>query len=104
MDRLAFLAAVIIVTFIIQLLTSVTMIARMVLIIIIRIRTIKLGRVIVTATEIEIVAIISDHDSRANSTSKRNGIKPNTSKKNEGSNSTVSSIGPSTGTNHNNLY
>ena len=56
MDRLALLPAVIIVTFIIELLTSVTMIATMVLIIIIRIRTIKLGRV-VTATEREIVAI-----------------------------------------------
>ena len=52
MDILALFLAGIIVTFIIQLLTSVTMIATVVVIIIISIRTIILGRVIVTATEI----------------------------------------------------
>ena len=59
MDVLSLLLAVIIVTFIIQLLTSVTTIATMVLIIVIRIRTIIQGRVIVTAAEIEIVVTIT---------------------------------------------
>ena len=36
------------------------------------------------------ITVISYHDSRTNGSSKSNSIKPNTSKKNEGSNSTVS--------------
>ena len=75
MDILALLLGLLRVTFIIQLLLSVTMIATMVLIIITRIRTIILGRVKVTATVIEIVVVDSsscnsDHDSCTNSTSK----------------------------------
>ena len=53
MDILALLLAVIVVTFIIQLFTNVVMITTMVLIKIISRRTIRLGRDIVTATEVE---------------------------------------------------
>ena len=44
-----------------------------------------------------------DHDSSTNSTSKSNKVLNLILLKNEGSNNTVSSISPSTGTNHNNL-
>ena len=59
MDILALPLAVIIVTFIVQIVIHVTMIATMVRIIIIRKRTIKLVRLIVTATVVEIVAIMT---------------------------------------------
>ena len=59
MDILALPLAVIIVTFIAQLVINVTMIATIVLIIIIRIRKVKLVRVIVTATITEIVVIVT---------------------------------------------
>ena len=59
LDTQALPLAVIIVTFIVQLAKNVTMIATMVIIIKIRKRTIKLVRVIVTATVKEIVAIMT---------------------------------------------
>ena len=59
MDILALPLAVLIVTFIVQLGITVTLIATMVLIIIIRIRTVKLVRVIVTATVIDIVVVLT---------------------------------------------
>ena len=59
MDIPALTLAVIIVTFTVQLIRNVTMKATMVLIIIIRIRTVKLVRVLVTATVLEIVIMMT---------------------------------------------
>ena len=59
MDILALPLAVVMVTFIIQLVMYVTMTARMVLITMIRIRTVKLVRVVITPTVIQIVVIMT---------------------------------------------
>ena len=105
MDIVALPLAVTIVTFIAQVVIHVTMIATMELIINIRIKTVNLVRVLVTATVIEIVVVLTVIMiySNTNSTSSSNSIKAKTSKRNEGSDSSVSSINSSSHANSKNL-